>query len=136
MPTPTSFTIRVTPHLRVRNTAKAIEFYRQAFGAVEVGRYTDPEGVIAYAGLSIGDAKLSLAEESPGSGSPSPQTVGHTTICIDLIVPNVDEMVNRAVALGAKIQFPVENQFYGIRQGRIVDPFGHQWSIGSPLEGA
>jgi PhnB protein len=128
-----TFTIRATPILRVRNAARAIEFYQQAFGAVEVDRYTAPDGVIAYAALTIGEARFGLAEESPATGSPGPQTLSGSTVCIDLLVPNADPVVEKAVSLGAKIQYPVKDQFYGLRQGRILDPFGHMWSIGSPI---
>ena len=129
-----NFKIRATPHLRVRDAASAITFYKQAFGAVELRRLTDPNGKVVNAQLSIGDAIISLAEESPKTGSPSPQTLGGSSVSIDLSVPEVDAMVNQAVAAGAVVEYPVMNQFYGLRQGRILDPFGHMWSIDTPIE--
>jgi PhnB protein len=134
MPQDNGFKYRLTPHLRVRNAANAIKFYQEAFGAIEVDRYTAPDGVIAHAQLKIGDAAFSLAEESPVDGSPGPQTLSGSSVSIDLIVPDADSVAKQAVELGARIQYPIQDQFYGLRQGRIIDPFGHLWSIGSPLK--
>ena len=89
--------------------------------------------MVVNAQLKIGDARFSLAEESPGD-SPSPQTLGGSAVQIDLIVPNVDAVVAQAVAAGAIVKYPVEDHFYGWRQGRIVDPFGHVWIVGRQLE--
>ena len=129
-----SFKIQATPNLRVRDAARAITFYQQAFGAVEVRRLTTPDGKVVNAQLSIGDALFVIAEESPKTGSPSPETLGGSPVSIDLSVPDVDAMVKQAVAAGAQIQFPVMDQFYGLRQGRIIDPFGHMWNIDTPIE--
>ncbi|MBA3874499.1 MAG: VOC family protein [Anaerolineae bacterium] len=132
--THSNFKIRATPNLRVRDAASAITFYQQAFGAVELRRLTDPDGKVVNALLSIGEALFVVAEESPKTGSPSPQTLGGSPVSIDLSVPDVDVTVNQAVAAGAVVQYPVMNQFYGLRQGRIVDPFGHMWNIDTPIE--
>ena len=134
MADPADFKITATPHLRVRNAASAIEFYKRAFGAVEVERLTTPDGLIPHAQMKIGDAPFSLGEESPADGSPSPQTLGGSAVGIDLIVPNVDELAAQAVAAGAVIVYEIKDQFYGLRKGRLLDPFGHIWMIGTPIE--
>ncbi len=134
MPESAAFKITATPHLRVRDAAKAIEFYKQAFGAVEVERLTTPNGMIPHAQLKIGDAPFSLGEESPQEGSPSPQTLGGSAVGIDLLVPDVDALAAQAVAAGAVIVYEIKDQFYGLRQGRLLDPFGHIWMIGTPIE--
>ena len=95
---------------------------------------TDPKGKVVNAQLSIGDALFVVAEESPKTGSPSPQTLGGSPVSIDLSVPDVDAMVSQVVAAGGVVQYPVMNQFYGLRQGRIIDPFGHMWNIDTPIE--
>ena len=136
MPNPAKmdFKIQAAPNLRVRDAASAITFYKLAFDAVELRRLVDPEGKVVNAQLSIGGALFVVAEESPKTGSPSPQTIGGSPVSIDLTVPDVDATVSQALAAGAQVQYPVMDQFYGLRQGRIIDPFGHMWNIGTPIE--
>jgi PhnB protein len=124
----------VTPYLMVNGASRAIEFYREAFGAAEVMRLTDPAGRIAHAQVKIGEAPIMLAEESQEWGNRSPQTLGGTPVIIALYVPDVDAVVQQAVAAGAKLLIPVADQFYGYRSGRLADPFGHVWIVSTQKE--
>jgi PhnB protein len=122
----------VTPYLMVRDGARAIAFYRDAFGADEVMRFNTPDGKIAHAEVKIGDSHVMLADESPEFAGP--QTLGGAGISLMLYVDDVDATFARAVAAGATIRRPVADQFYGDRMGTIADPFGHVWSIGTHRE--
>jgi PhnB protein len=125
----------ITAYLRVRGAADAIAFYEKAFGAVErPGRLTGPEGKVMYASLSIGNSELMLSDESPEWDSPGPQSLGGTSVSLALSVSDVDTVVANAVAAGATLVFPVADQFYGQRSGRITDPFGHVWVVGTTIE--
>jgi PhnB protein len=128
-----TFTTSLTPMLSVRNGAAAIDFYKNGFGAVVVARADAPDGGLIIAELSINGARFFVADESPQTGNVSPQTQSGTTVRIELSVEDPDAFVARAVAHGAQIIFPVADQDYGWRQGRISDPFGHQWVVGRPL---
>ena len=122
----------VTPYLMVRGAARAIDFYRNAFGASEVMRFNEPSGRVAHAEIRIGDSHVMLADESDTYRSP--QTLGGAGASLMLYVEDVDRTFARAVAAGATVQRPVADQFYGDRTGTIVDPFGHVWSIGTHKE--
>lgn len=124
----------VTPKIFVRGAAQAIEFYKQAFGATETERHTDPSGKIVNAAIRIGNSIISLAEESPEWGNYSPQSFGGATSVMTLNVEDADAVWKRAVSAGAKVIFPIEDQFYGYRQGRLEDPFGHLWIISTHIE--
>lgn len=125
----------VTLYLRVRGAADAIAFYTQAFGAVErPGRLNGPSGKIMYASMTIGNSEVMISDESAEWDSPGPQTLGGTSVSISLEVPDVDAVVDRAVAGGATLVFPVADQFYGMRSGRIIDPYGHVWVVGTTIE--
>lgn len=124
----------VKPRLYVRDAANAIEFYNQAFGATELGRFADPSGKIIIAELKIGDSMISLSEESPEWRNYSPQAVGGATAIMTLNVEDADAVWNQATAAGAKEIFPLQDQFYGFRQGRLEDPFGHFWIISTRIE--
>jgi PhnB protein len=126
--------VLVAPHLHVQDAAAALSFYEQAFGAVEAYRLTSPDGTIIYAEVRIGGAPFSLGEATTDGVSPSPMALGGSGVAIDFIVPDVDALVSRAVAAGASVVFPVQNQFYGMRGGRIKDPFGHVWIVSTPIE--
>jgi PhnB protein len=117
--------------LSVRDGAKAIDFYKAAFGASELFRLDDPRGAVV-AHLSVGDAEFWLADESPEHLNFSPESLSGGTVRMVMTVEDPDTAFNRAVAAGAKVVWPVDNQ-YGWRVGRIVDPFGHHWEIGKPL---
>lgn len=123
----------VAPRLYVRRAADAIEFYKHAFGAIELGRFADPSGKIIIAELKIGDSIISLSEEAPEYRNYSPQSVGGATAVITLNVEDADAVWNQALVAGAKEIFPLRDQFYGFRQGRLEDPFGHFWIISTRI---
>lgn len=119
------------PLLSVRNGVRAIVFYKAAFGAEELGRVESNGDVVAQ--LSVDGARFWLADESPEHFNFSPESLGGCTVRMVLIVDDPDARFDRAVAAGAKVVWPVANQEYGWRVGRIVDPFGHHWEFGKPL---
>jgi PhnB protein len=117
-----------TPHLRIRNAAAAMEFYKNAFGAKEIMRF-EVHGQIPYAEIAIGNSNISLGEEALEYGYPGPQTLGGSPVSIQLSVEDVDAFVEHAVAAGAKLTGAVKDQFYGDRSGSVTDPFGYTWGI-------
>lgn len=123
----------VTPYLTCKNSAQAIDFYKSAFGATEIMRMTTPDGKVSHAELKIGDSHIFLADEFPGmSTAPTP---GVKNACgIFLYLENVDAAFNGAVAGGAQVEMPLENQFWGDRYGKITDPFGHSWGLAQHVE--
>lgn len=121
----------IAPMLSVRNGAKAIEFYRAAFGASELFRIDDESGAVV-ARLSSGGAEFWVADESPENLNFSPESLGGGSVRMVMTVSDPDVAFERAVAAGATVVWLVSNQ-YGWRLGRIVDPFGHHWEIGKPL---
>jgi PhnB protein len=124
----------ITPYLIVRNAAAAIDFYKKAFNAVELMRFPGPGGKIMHAEVKIGDSPVMLADEMPEEGHVGPQTLGGVGVSMMLYVEDVDTRFAQAIAAGATIKRPVEDQFYGDRTGTLVDPFGHVWSIGTHKE--
>jgi PhnB protein len=122
------------PYLCVNDCAAAIEFYEKAFGAVEVYRLTEPGGKIGHAEIRIGRAVIMLADEYPESGHRSPKSLGGTPVKIHLYVPDADAVVSQAYDAGAKILRPVNDEFYGDRNGSLEDPFGHIWFIATRKE--
>jgi PhnB protein len=130
----TSFRPSITPVLTVRGAAAAVEFYARAFGAVELYRTTDDAGH-TVAELAIGQARVRVADEVPGGDDQSPESLAGTTVRLNLLVSDPDALAERAVDAGATQLAPVADQPYGLRQGRLVDPFGHVWLIGRPLAG-
>jgi len=123
-----------TPYLCVKDGAKALEFYKKAFGAKELMRMAGPDGKIGHAEIKIGEAIIMLADEFPERGFLSPQSIGGTPVSMMLYVDDVDGFVNKAAAAGGKIQKAVEDQFYGDRAGQLEDPFGHRWYIATHIE--
>ncbi|MDD2765179.1 MAG: VOC family protein [Opitutaceae bacterium] len=121
----------IAPLLSVRKGARAIEFYKKAFGAGELFRVEDEKGEVV-ARLSVNGAEFWLADESPPHANFSPESLGGGTVRMVLTVANPDAVFAQAVSAGATVVWPVGNQ-YGWRIGRIVDPFGHHWEIGKPL---
>jgi PhnB protein len=119
----------VTSYLIIRDADRAIDFYKQAFGATEVLRLAYPDGKVAHAELKIGEGFVMLSEETPEMGFRGPLSLGGTPVSLLVYVPNVDEVFERAIAAGAESKRPVADQFYGDRSGTLVDPFGHVWSI-------
>ena len=125
----------ITPYLITKGAEEAIAFYVAAFGAVENYRLVDPQsGKIGHADLAIGDASFMLADEHPDFGALSPVTIGGTPVKLHLSVADADDTVARAERAGATVLRPVQDQMHGQRSGMIVDPFGHQWFIGTPSE--
>ena len=124
----------VTPAFAVKDAAKAIDFYKRAFGAEEVSRMTAPDGKVMHAEIRIGDSIIMLGDEVPGMGNVSPQTAGTTTMSLHIYVPDVDAAFDRAVKAGAKPTMPVADMFWGDRYGKLTDPFGHSWSVGTHKE--
>jgi PhnB protein len=124
----------ITPVLTVIDAEAAVTFYKRAFGAEEVVRNSYPDGRIV-AEMSVGNARFRVADEAVESGNVSPRTLNGTTVRINLFLEDPDGFVARAVANGAVEVAPVADQSYGLRQGRIADPFGHHWLIGRPLAG-
>jgi len=119
----------ITPHMTVRDAARAIEFYKQAFGAQEKGVMKGPDGKIMHAELRIGDSIVMLADEFPEFGSLSPQSTGGSGMGLHIYLEDVDSAFDRAVKAGAKVDMPVADMFWGDRYGKLSDPFGHKWSI-------
>jgi len=129
--TKTTVAYAIAPLLSVRHGKRAIEFYKEAFGATETFKIEDPGGAIV-ATLSVNGAEFWVADESPEHKNFSPESLGGGSARIILTVPDPDAMFARAIAAGATQVVPVENN-YGWRLGRLVDPFGHHWEIGHPL---
>ena len=121
----------IAPMLSVRRGASAVEFYKTAFGATEVFRVEDPGGAVVSR-LSVQGAEFWVADESPEHANFSPETLNGGTVRMILTIADPDAMFAKAVAAGARVVVPMENN-YGWRLGRVVDPFGHHWEIGRPL---
>jgi len=124
----------VTPYLIVKGAAKAIEFYKHAFNATELLRMPGPDGRIMHAEVKLGDSVVMLADEVPEMGYRAPGPDGGASVSLYLYVPDVDATVDRAVAAGARVTRPIADQMYGDRNGTLVDPFGHVWSVGTHKE--
>jgi uncharacterized glyoxalase superfamily protein PhnB len=125
----------VTPYIRVRGAAKAIEFYKAAFGAEELTRMPAPDGkTVMHAEIRIGDSIIMLGDESPQMHALGPQSVGGTTGGLHLYVADVDAAVARAVRAGAKVTMPAADMFWGDRYAKLLDPFGHEWSVATRKE--
>lgn len=123
----------VTPHLVCAGAADAIEFYKKAFNAMELGRLPDPNGKLMHAMIRIGDSSIMLVDEFPDWGAVGPKSLKGSPVTMHLYVENVDAAVERAVAAGAKITMPVNDMFWGDRYGTLEDPFGHHWSIATHI---
>jgi PhnB protein len=124
----------LTPYLSIQGASDAIEFYKKAFGATEVMRMPQPDGRIGHAELQIGDSRLMLADEFPEMDFRSPRAFGGSPVHLHLYVEDVDTVVGRAVAAGAKVLRPVKDQFYGDRTGTLADPYGHVWHVATHKE--
>ena len=122
----------IAPLLSIRRGASAIEFYQRALGATELFRVTDDTGGVV-ARLSVDGAEFWLADESPEDSNSSPESLGGSSVRMVLTVEDPDAVFARAIAAGATVVWPVSDQPYGWRLGRLADPFGHHWEIGKPL---
>jgi PhnB protein len=121
----------ITPYMTVRDAARAIEFYKKAFGATEKGVMKGPDGKVMHAELVIGDSIIMLGDEMPEYGSLSPLSTGGAGMGLHIYLEDVDSAFDRAVKAGATVEMPVADMFWGDRYGKLADPFGHKWSIGT-----
>jgi uncharacterized glyoxalase superfamily protein PhnB len=125
----------LTPHISVNGAAKAIEWYKKAFGAQEIARHAMPDGRLMHAALRIGDSVLMLNDSFQDMGAPAaPNAESNLPFNINLYVPDADEVYNRATSAGAKVRMPLADQFWGDRYGMITDPFGYNWAIATRKE--
>ncbi|HXH83279.1 MAG TPA: VOC family protein [Candidatus Tectomicrobia bacterium] len=124
----------VTPYLSIAGAAEALDFYRRAFGATEIMRMAQPDGRIGHAEMRIGDSRVMLADEFPEMNFRGPRAIGGTPVHLHLYVEDVDAVVARAVAAGATVVRPVQDQFYGDRSGTVADPYGHVWHVATHKE--
>ncbi|MBV8784551.1 MAG: VOC family protein [Gammaproteobacteria bacterium] len=123
----------LTPYLLVRGASAAIDYYRRAFGAVEVVRMPGPDDTVMHAEVRIGDCMLMLADENPATPWRAPGAAG-PAVTLVLYVPDADQVFERAVGAGGKVERPLANQFYGDRTGTLRDPFGHVWTVATHVE--
>ena len=126
----------VVPHLVCAGAAEAIDFYQRAFGATEDMRLPGPEGKLVHASITVNGSMVMLMDEFPEMGATSPKALGGSPVTLHLSVPDVDAAFERAVAAGATVVMPVADQFWGDRYGCVQDPFGHLWSLATPLPDA
>jgi uncharacterized glyoxalase superfamily protein PhnB len=126
--------IGLTPHLFVRNTDGAVAFYRNAFGAAELLRNRLPDGRVLFVELAVGPARLLLSEETPTLGALAPPTIGGSPVLLHLEVEEPDATARQAVDLGAVVEIPVQEMFWGERYGVLRDPYGHRWAISTARE--
>jgi PhnB protein len=119
----------VVTYLAIDGAAKALEFYKNAFGAKELARQATPDGKIIHASMKIGNTTVMMSDIFPGSDAKSPLELGTSPVTLHINSDDVDALWNRALAAGAKVSMPLENQFWGDRYGQLVDPFGHHWSM-------
>jgi PhnB protein len=125
---------RVSPYLSIDGAAKAIDFYRDIFGATQRGRMDGPDGRIGHAELEIGESVIMLSDPFPGMENPTPTSLGGSPVFLMVYVEDVDDVFARAIKAGAKEIAPVQDQFYGDRTGQFEDPFGHRWHVATHVE--
>ena len=123
-----------TPYLIVKGAARALDFYKQAFGAQELMRFPMPDGKVGHAEIKIGNSPIMLADEFPEMGHKSPESLGGSPVSIMLYVPDVDKTFAQALKAGGKELQPLKDQFYGDRSGTLTDPFGHVWTVSTHKE--
>ena len=122
----------MTPYLIVEDVVAAIDWYSKAFGAEDILRMTAPDGkTILHAEIKIGDSPVMLGEQNPEWQSKGPKMLGGTPVSLHVYVEDVDTAFQKAVDAGAEATMPVADQFWGDRYGKITDPYGHHWSIGT-----
>ncbi len=119
----------ITPHIVVRDAARAAEWYASAFGAEERDRLPLPGGKLMYVELWFGDSAVMVADEFPEAGVVSPQSIGGTPVVLHLFTDEVEALWERALGAGAEVLHPLTDQFWGDRQGQLTDPFGHRWGL-------
>ncbi len=121
-------------YLAIDGAARALEFYKNAFGAVELSRQATPDGKIIHASIKIGNTPIMMSDIFPGSSAKSPLELGTSPVTLHINADDVDALWNRAIAAGATVSMPLENQFWGARYGQLVDPFGHHWSLSTEVK--
>ncbi len=119
----------VTPYLAIAGAAEALEFYKKAFGAKELSRAPLPDGKLMHAEMKIGDTRVMMSDEFPGSPLRAPANAGTTTVMLHVYTKDVDKFWAQALAAGAKVAMPLDNMFWGERYGQLQDPFGHLWTV-------
>jgi PhnB protein len=124
----------LTPYLIVDGAARALAWYREAFGATELMRIPAPNGKIGHAEIQIGDSRVMLADEAPAHDARAPGAFGGSPVSLHLYVADVDATMAKAVAAGATVKSQPEDKFYGDRQASLLDPFGHAWHISTHIE--
>jgi PhnB protein len=129
-----TFPAAAIPYLMIRGAAKALDFYRKAFGAEEKMRFPMADGSIGHAEMRIAGAPVFLADEGPGAGMQSPDQLGGMSVSVSVYVENVDAFARRAQSAGIKVLRPVADQFYGERTVTFEDPFGHVWHFHTVTE--
>ena len=122
----------ITPYLIIKGAAKAIDYYKKAFGATEIMRMAGPDGTVGHAELKIGDSIFMMGDEMPEMGYHAPQ--GSAPIGLMLYVDDVDRVFKQAVAAGGRVDKELQDQFYGDRSGTLYDPFGHMWTVATHKE--
>ncbi len=124
----------ITPHPVIDGAARALEFYKRAFGAKELDKSPLPGGKLMHTTIKVGDSLIMMADEFPGSEMKSPSSAGNTTVTLHIYSRNVDKLWKQAVDAGAKVAMPLDNQFWGERYGQLLDPFGHRWSMSQRIK--
>lgn len=124
----------ITPHLTCAGAAEAIDFYKKAFGATELGRMASPDGRLMHAQIKIGDSFIMLVDEYPEWGGTGPKTLKGSPVTLHMYVTDADAVFNTAVAAGATAKMPMADMFWGDRYGIVIDPFGHSWSIATHIK--
>jgi uncharacterized glyoxalase superfamily protein PhnB len=124
---------KIIPHLTCANANEAIEFYKQAFGAENVYVMPDKSGKVMHGAFTIGGAQVYVVDEFPDYNSFGPKHIGGTGVTIHLQVPNVDQVYQRAVDAGCKVNMPLQDMFWGDRYGSVEDPYGHKWSMATTV---
>jgi PhnB protein len=120
----------ITPYIIVNDAANAIDFYKHAFGAIEIYRHHSPDGKsVINAELKIGDSIILLSDEFPLGKCRSPKSIGGSAVTIHLYTEDIDRIFNQAISAGATVIMPVMDMFWGDRYGQLIDPYGHIWSI-------
>lgn len=124
----------ITPHIVCRGAAEAIDWYKKALGAVEISRAPTPDGkALIHSLIRVGNSFMMVVDEFPQWQCVGPQTLGNSPVTLHLYVTDVDAVVDRAVAAGAKASMPVMDMFWGDRYGKFEDPFGHHWSVATKI---
>jgi uncharacterized glyoxalase superfamily protein PhnB len=124
----------ITPGITVRGAAQAIDFYKRAFGAEEIGRMAGPDGTVMHAEIRIGDSIIMLGDENPQWGNRSPLSTNGISTSLHIYVDDADAAFERALRAGAKVRQPLEDAFWGDRYGKVTDPFGHEWGIATRVK--